>query len=144
MLKKICRRCGTRLNPGERCKCLGTKINTKQRMEKYDKTKRNPTAMEFYKSTKWHKTRAKVIAIAGGLDEWALSRGIVQPGSIVHHIIPRAEDPERALDVDNLILLSPQSHAIIHIWYDKSPEEKARIQAELLRITHLRGFAWEG
>ena len=143
MFKKICSRCGARLNPGEKCHCLANRIREKQRQKKYDKEVRSPEARKFYASRIWHETRGRVKDRAGGLDEWLLNKGIVEAGKMVHHIIPRSEDGKRILDVRNLILVSPRTHAYIHARYDESLASKKAMQKELFNIVKKRNKHWE-
>jgi len=66
-----------------------------------------------------------------GLDQWALANGRIEHATIVHHIIPAEEKPERFYDIDNLIPVSRTSHDEIHSLYRKSKKDKQRVQAML-------------
>lgn len=47
---------------------------------------------DFYQSSEWKRARAMALARDEETDAWAyLKEGIVQPGSVVHHIISIAE-----------------------------------------------------
>lgn len=66
---------------------------------------------------------------------WIVDHCIV-PGTIVHHIIPLADDPEGCADPDNLILLSAKTHEMVHDQYRSG--HKQEMQAKLFEI--LRKF----
>lgn len=58
----------------------------------------------------------------------------IEAADMVHHIIEVEEDWSKRLDIDNLIPLSNQSHAIITALYNKDAETKAQTQRLLLRL----------
>lgn len=75
-------------------------------------------AAQFYKSRAWQNTRAAYMASRGGLCERCLSRGLYNPGVIVHHrehITPdNVQDPVVLLSWENLELLCRECHAQEH------------------------------
>lgn len=72
----------------------------------------------FYKSRTWQDCRNSYAAYRGHLCEMCLRRGILARGEIVHHKIPltpeNIEDPEIALNFNNLELLCRSCHAEVH------------------------------
>ena len=75
-------------------------------------------ATEFYKSTAWKECRAAYVHYAGGLCEVCLSKGLYNPGEIVHHKIhltpDNITDPTVSLSFNNLQLVCRECHAAIH------------------------------
>ena len=80
-------------------------------------------AEKFYKSKTWNKTREAYIKSVGGLCEICLSKGLYNPGEIVHHIKPitpeNISNPEITLNWQNLKLVCAACHAEIHIRKEK-------------------------
>lgn len=72
----------------------------------------------FYKSKAWKQTRESYANSRSGLCERCLKRGILTPGSIVHHkehLSPEnINDPSVSLSFENLELLCRNCHAIEH------------------------------
>ena len=75
-------------------------------------------AETFYKSKTWQRCRNAYAKSKGGLCEACLKRGMFTPGVIVHHKIHLTPDninnPDIALNADNLMLLCRDCHALIH------------------------------
>lgn len=75
-------------------------------------------AEQFYKSQAWKKTSVAYAKSKQGLCERCLSKGIVKPGAIVHHVIhitpANITDPGITLNWDNLQLVCRDCHAAIH------------------------------
>lgn len=75
-------------------------------------------AKAFYHSQSWKQCRAAYAKSAGGLCERCLSKGLCEPGEIVHHKTPLTPDninnPAIALSWDNLELLCRNCHAEAH------------------------------
>ena len=71
-------------------------------------------AAAFYHSRAWAETRRAYRAMAGGLCERCLARGIVRAGDEVHHKIKltpeNINDPRITLSFDNLELLCAACH----------------------------------
>ena len=72
----------------------------------------------FYASPSWRKTREAYKRSRGGLCERCLARGLIQPGTEVHHrthLTPEnLDDPEITLAWSNLELLCKQCHTAEH------------------------------
>ncbi len=68
----------------------------------------------FYGSTVWKRCRAEYRKKVGGLCERCLSKGITEPGYIVHHKIhvnlDNINDPSILLNPENLELLCQRCH----------------------------------
>ena len=73
--------------------------------EKYD---------TFYNSPEWKSLRAKKFYDANGLCEMCLEEKIIREGREVHHKIFIEDDWSKRLDYDNLILLCPHHHNLMH------------------------------
>lgn len=118
-----------------RCPTCGQLFSTKNcggcaaRISK--KRQADNEARKIYSSKRWAKVRGIVRAMYYDYDIWLLAVGqlvkCVRP--IVHHIAERDEAPEKIFDIDNLIVVSHESHEEIHEAYlaDKAAA-LARIQ----------------
>ena len=77
-----------------------------------------PFARKFYSSKAWQDCRNEYAARVHYLCERCLKRGIYRPGVIVHHKIEidpvTIEQPEVALNFNNLELLCRDCHAEVH------------------------------
>ena len=75
-------------------------------------------ARSFYSSKRWQDCRNNYAAMRGYLCENCMRRGIYKPGEIVHHRIEidpiTINNPEVALNWDNLELLCRECHAEAH------------------------------
>ena len=75
-------------------------------------------AKKFYSSRAWKDCRKAVFTARHGLCERCLKRGLIVPGTQVHHIIPispeNIENPYITLNPDNLVLLCKQCHDAQH------------------------------
>ncbi|WP_427112986.1 hypothetical protein [Megasphaera sueciensis] len=129
MLTRICLYCGKQYSEGSTCIC------NHNRHKEYDTYRRNTIGKVVYHSKLWKPIRMQVKQRAAGLDEYAkvIEHHIVK-GTIAHHIIPVEENPQRAFDVHNLIYVSARTHAAIHAAYNKSVQDKVKMQKVLLAI----------
>ena len=73
--------------------------------EKYD---------TFYNSSEWKLLRNKKFYDANGLCEMCLAEKIFMEGREVHHKIFIEDDWNKRFDYDNLILLCPHHHNLMH------------------------------
>ena len=77
-----------------------------------------PFARKFYSSKAWQDCRNEYAKRKHFLCENCLRRGIYRPGEIVHHLIEldpmNIDNPEIALNFDNLELLCRDCHAEVH------------------------------
>lgn len=75
-------------------------------------------ARAFYHSRAWKQCQAAYVKQAGGLCERCLQSGLITAGEIVHHKIHltpgNINDPNIALNADNLQLLCRDCHAAAH------------------------------
>lgn len=75
-------------------------------------------AKQFYHSQAWKKCQAAYTKQAGGLCERCLKNGLITAGVIVHHKIHltpgNINDPDVALNPENLTLLCRDCHALEH------------------------------
>lgn len=69
---------------------------------------------EFYNSSEWRKLRNFKWQDADGLCEICKKNGIVRQGREVHHVVPIEKDWSKRFDYDNLILLCPEHHNLMH------------------------------
>lgn len=77
-----------------------------------------PWAKAFYSSRQWKETRRAVMARSGGLCEECLKEGRITPAVIVHHKThltkENINDPDIALNTDNLESVCRDCHAVLH------------------------------
>lgn len=134
MLTKICGKCGARYS-GACCPHCEAK-----RQKNYDRSERNKDRAAFYKSKAWQTMTALCKARCHGIDMFELNQtGRVVMGRLSHHIIPVEDDIGRALDINNLIWVSDHSHQIIHAAYEKSEDDKQKVQDMLRKIVRGAG-----
>lgn len=73
---------------------------------------------QFYKSSEWQKCRNGYLAKKKGLCERCLARGLIVPGTEVHHkkrlTLQNVNNPEVATNYDNLELLCYDCHHAEH------------------------------
>lgn len=133
MLMRICERCGRRTAAGAPCACAKTRHKT------YDTERRSKERAAFYRGKAWRALSAACRMRDGGIDLYAYHvHKQIRRGVLCHHIVEVAEDESKALDIDNLILVSEKSHAEIHSAYNKSPNERAKMQKKLMEIVESR------
>ena len=113
----IYKRCDSchQLYTGKRCPACKKKQDKCYRENK----KAKDDLSRVYHLRLWEKCRRNILIKYLGYDVWLLAEGqIVKPDRIiVHHIQEREEAPELLFDIDNLITVSPESHADIHAMY---------------------------
>lgn len=89
----------------------------------------------FYKSKKWQRVREQYAKSKGYLCEDCLARGIIEPGVIVHHVIPLTPQTIRdwniALNPKNFRLLCRSCHERAH----RRKEARRYVVDELGRVT---------
>lgn len=128
MLQRTCTICG-KLHPvGARCP------QAKQRHQEYDKQARNRNTAAIYHDPRWLSVRNLTIATYGGLDLVMLRKHKLMLATLVHHIIPVEDDPNRAFDVANLIPVSSKTHAKIHKIYNSGEKNKKNLQNFLFAL----------
>ncbi len=136
----IYKRCSTchQLFTGPRCpecKKKSDRASYKRRVEKNERLK-------LYHSRLWEKCRRNIIIKYLGLDIWLLAEGEerVPEKIVIHHIVERDENPDLLYDVDNLVTVSPESHAAIHAMYKTNkPAALERIRAGIEKFNELFG-----
>ncbi len=88
----------------------------------------------FYHSKQWVAVRNRIRSYYMGCDvlKWYRTK-IVSPVThgIVHHIIPREENPDLWYEASNLVLLSKTTHDQVHAEYNRSDYARAKMQKEL-------------
>nr|DAG49976.1 MAG TPA: NinG protein [Bacteriophage sp.] len=113
------RRCPNchKLYTGDRCPDCAKKFGlalTKRRL-------REDEGRKLYASKRWRKLRDTIRLHYMDYDVWLLGVGIVRKCApvVIHHIVERDKNPDLIYDLDNLITVSPESHAEIHSWYKR-------------------------
>lgn len=132
MFYKVCKYCGKQYEVGTQCSC-GRKQEHEERYKK-SKFRRERKAKIEYSNRTWKRVRDYIYQRAGGLDEYMLSLGIIVPGEIVHHIVEVEEDKSKVYEVDNLILVSRRTHAMIHKEYNANEMRKNAMVSRLFSI----------
>ena len=70
MLKKICNKCGRKINVNEKCEC--NEASRRESYKIYNEKYRDRVAQTFYESEAWRRVREVAKARAGGIDEYAM------------------------------------------------------------------------
>lgn len=95
----------------------------------------------FYGTNAWKKTRAAYISYRGGLCERCLAKGLLVPGYVVHHKIymdaETVNQPELALNFDNLELLCAQCHEQEHDRINGGARTKKRFYVDEFGTVHI-------
>ena len=133
MIVKMCPRCGSKYEYGQACKNECYDKAKKESSKVYDKSQRKNK--EFYHSTEWVRLTMQCKSKFNGLDIYQYFKyNKIVPGTLSHHIIEVEEDESRALDINNLIYLSVESHSEVHKIYGQSEDGKRELQELLFRI----------
>lgn len=97
----------------------------------------------FYATAGWRRVRALVMMRDGGMccecmRQYRAGRPVrPRPATLVHHIVPYREAPERALELDNLEALCAVCHNKIHEALDAAHRDagaQARPGVRIIRI----------
>lgn len=95
-----------------------------------------PFARQFYSSKAWQDCRNEYAKRRHYLCENCLRKGIYRPGEIVHHKIEldpiNIENPEVALNFDNLELLCRECHAEKHTEKSKGRRYVFGLEGEII------------
>lgn len=95
-----------------------------------------PFARQFYSSKAWQDCRNEYAKRRHYLCENCLRKGIYRPGEIVHHKIEldpiNIENPEVALNFDNLELLCRECHAEEHTEKSKGRRYVFGLEGEII------------
>lgn len=125
-LMKQCARCGKLIPQGTSCTCGDV------RHREYTKYRRDENAHAFYSSAWWKRVRDAVKSRACGCDELIRHENKrIEPGEIVHHIVPLEEDRSLAMVPGNLIMVTRSTHRQIHEAYEHG--DKAEMQQRLYK-----------
>lgn len=111
-----------------------------ERNKEYDTARRDKAAKAFYNSTAWKETRRRVLVIDHGIDLYIYAtEGRVVRATLVHHIIEYKDDATKALDINNLISVSEETHeGTIKRAYANEQSKKEMQQCLFNIIKHYR------
>ena len=123
MFYKLCGSCGNKIKIDEVCSCKA------RRDKAYDRERRDKSKANFYHSKAWKQLTKQCKLRDNGLDlfQLKLNNKIVK-GELSHHIEEIGDNPSRKLDLTNLIYVSQATHNFIHSVYNKSDEDKRKLQ----------------
>ena len=109
----------------------------KQDYKNYKARRTDKIEEAFYNTKGWTDTKelGKARTYCIDIYEYYTNNKITQ-GDTVHHIICLKDDGgwEHRLDVNNLIYLTYESHAIVHARYNRGPKEKKIMQKLLFNL----------
>lgn len=133
-MNRICPRCRTvySYSLGE-CPRGCNKKSRRESNKVYDKCQRKN--QDFYSSKEWKRLREACKNKFSGLCIWTLykHKRIVK-GRIAHHIIPVDVDKDLSLKLYNLIFVSDEAHAEIHMKYSEAPKDYFKdVNEEILK-----------
>ena len=151
-LYKFCSRCSkNRIPKGQaycdRCQSI-IDANNKKKYREYNhkRYEENKDYVKFYNSIEWIRLKETIKGKQFGICLPCIYRAIVLGISpiykgedtccsdYVHHIVEVSEDFSRRLDEDNLICVCSSCHKEIHDLYNKSEDDKIKMQNELRMI----------
>lgn len=133
MIYKLCPRCKTKIAYGESCPNGCYKLSRLESAKVYNTYQRKN--MAFYNSSNWAKLSSLCKSKCKGIDIYQLYKyGNYIYGTTSHHIVPIDDDMNKSLDINNLIYVNHASHAEIHAAYNKSPEDKTKMQMYLFEV----------
>ena len=117
-IKRLCPRCRRVISDNQKY-CINCMPKIRAETDKrYDRFKRNKESKSFYNSKLWKLKRQQVLSCYMNLDlyELFIHKKIVTADT-VHHIHELIDEPDKALDDENLIPLSASTHDVIHGMY---------------------------
>ena len=87
---------------------------------------------EFIWSEQWRRKAKSIMRRDGYIDQWILkTSGQMEPAQVVHHILPREQFPQYAMEDWNLISLSKKTHdKVIHTMSGKLTNEGKKLMFE--------------
>ena len=133
MLKKICNKCGRKINVNEKCEC--NEASRRESYKIYNEKYRDRVAQTFYNSKAWRRVRTAVKERAGGVDEYVKeTEGRLERGEIAHHIEEISERPELSLEMENIIYVSEATHNKIHAAYKQGGLRAAIMKTKLKEV----------
>lgn len=104
------------------------------RHKQYDQSVRLTTDAKyhaFYVSSEWEQIKAMINNKYHGLCLWSYYQGIIVPYKAIHHIISLREEWNKRIDIDNLIPLTQDAHAMVEAEYKHN---KFKMQKELFEL----------
>lgn len=111
------RRCPNchKLYQGDKCPECRKKFGLRNTKKRYAEDE----GRRLYGTYGWRRFRDSIRLHFMDYDIWLMGAGIVRRCDkvVIHHIVERDRDPDRIFDPDNVITVSPESHAEIHAWY---------------------------
>ena len=129
-ISHTCQYCGKSLPVGTKCECRFDKSNKPLIYKPPDIA--STKSDSFYHSDEWRRLRLVIMSIYNNMDIYSWYKyGRLEPGFIVHHIIPLKDDYSKRADISNLIYLTDDNHRLIHSLMDESDEKKKEVQKEL-------------
>lgn len=101
---------------------------------------RNIQTDEFLWSKQWIQKSHAILRRDGYIDQYILkTTGRTEPAELVHHILPREDFPQYALEDWNLISLSRHTHnKIIHTWTGKLTNEGKKLMYETAFLNDIK------
>lgn len=137
-ISHTCQYCGKSLPVGTKCECRFKQSKFQFVYKPFETNSAKPSAKSstrsdnFYHSDDWRRLRLVIMSIYNNIDIYSWYKyGRLEPGFIVHHIIPLKDDYSKRADISNLIYLTDDNHRLIHSLMDESDEKKKEVQKEL-------------
>ncbi len=141
-LKKFCPRCGKIIDASHRycdeCQAILDEKkkqrwkNDKERHRKYKANRTDIREQRFYSGKKWQQAKDWAANKYKGMCLYSYYKyNKIVPYDTVHHIVEVKEDWDQRLNIYQIIPLTESVHQMVHKMYEKSPEDKAKMQQEL-------------
>ncbi len=154
VLKKTCPRCSKLIDYADKYCPVCTVIKEQERQQRYKDYKASRTDKReeaFYCSKAWEQVRELAKSKTNYIDiyqYYVSDVGQIHTGDVVHHILEIKDIGgwENRLNLNNLIYLTHESHAIVHAAYKKSKKDKEKMQKLLLQLVERfkNEFGWWG
>ena len=95
---------------------------------------------QFIWSEQWRRKSGQILRRDNFMDQWILkTTGRMEPAEVVHHILPREDFPQYAMEDWNLIALSRRTHnKVIHTIKGKLTNEGKKLMYETAFINDIK------
>jgi 5-methylcytosine-specific restriction enzyme A len=95
----------------------------------------NKKTHPFYNSPTWRKARKRVLTRDHHLCQRCLQKEMLTPATVVHHIHHLKDQPEKALDEENLQSVCAVCHNRLHPEKGKSVKQSRPRKARVIRAS---------
>lgn len=138
VIYKYCCKCGKKIEYTQKmCDECTKKYGSleKERYRRYQANRTDKESQVFYNSKEWKKVRERIKNRDKGLCLMCLYiDNVITSYDYVHHVEEEKERKDLRLEEDNLICLCKSCHKEVHKGYEKSLNNKTKMQNELKEL----------